>query len=127
MSYLNLQDLYEEMEVLRSDCEWWASLTAEEEAENQDAYPGLEAISRWGELEQLFDELGEDAHWETAIPETDFEDYARELAEDIRPMPDDLANDWPYYCIDWKQAARDLRMDYTPFQFEGTDYLVRSC
>ena len=123
MSYLDLQDLYDEMESLRPDCEWWAGLTAEEEAENQDAYPGLEAISRFGELEQLFDELGEDARYETGIPESEFEDYARDLAEDIGVIDRDQS--WPNYCIDWGQAARDLQMDYTPFEFEGVDYLVR--
>ena len=126
--YLDLQELYDEMESLRPDCEYWASLTAEEEAAQQDDYPGLEDIARFGELEQLFDELGEDARWETAIPESEFEDYARELAEDIGAVPDRRQPDqWPTYCIDWAYAARELRHDYTPFQFEGIDYLVRSC
>lgn len=122
--YLDLQELYDELESLRSDCEYWASLTAEEEAAQQDYYPGLEAIDRFGELEQLFDELGDGARHETAIRESDFEEYAQDLAEDIGAIDRDMS--WPNYCIDWEQAARDLAMDYTPFQFEGTDYLVRS-
>jgi antirestriction protein len=122
MSYLDLNELYEEMESLRSDCEWWASLTTEEEAENQDDYPGLEAISRFGELEQLFDDLGEGARYEMAIPETEFEDYAQELAEDTGAIDREMS--WPNYCIDWEYAARELKHDYTPFEFEGVDYLV---
>ena len=60
----------------------------------------------------------------TMIREDTFEDYARELAEDIGAMPE--GNNWPAYCIDWEWAARELAMDYTSVRFMGTDYLIRA-
>jgi len=32
---------------------------------------------------------------------------------------------WPFDCVDWDQAARDLAMDYSSVEFEGEDYLYR--
>ena len=29
-------------------------------------------------------------------------------------------------CIDWAQAARELRMDYTSVDFDGVTYWIRS-
>ena len=50
-----------------------------------------------------------------------FEDYAKELAEDIGVAPPDDAG-WPLYCIDWKRAARELSLDYHAVDFDGTTY-----
>jgi len=57
------------------------------------------------------------------IPEHEFTDYARELAEDCGMIPDDTQ--WPLTCIDWTQAARELRYDYTAVTFDGASFLVR--
>ena len=60
----------------------------------------------------------------TLIPEGEFEDYARQLAEDIGAIPEGLQ--WPVNCIDWGRAARELRYDYTLVTFDGDEYLIRS-
>jgi antirestriction protein len=57
------------------------------------------------------------------IAERDFEDYARELADDIGAVSSD--GGWPTYCIDWAWAARELAIDYTSVEFDGTTYLYR--
>jgi len=82
-----------------------------------------EERERLAALRALRDTLGGAFGDEVLIPESDFEDYARELAEGIGAIPDDLA--WPVNCIDWEQAARELAMDYTSVTFEGIDYYVR--
>lgn len=70
-------------------------------------------------------EIGDEAQYGVAlIPEDEFEDYARQLAEDIGAIPED--NNWPCYCIDWKRAARELRVDYSLITFDGDDYLYRA-
>jgi len=32
---------------------------------------------------------------------------------------------WPCHCIDWDQAARELRMDYSAIEFNGMTYWYR--
>lgn len=76
------------------------------------------------ELENLESEISEWRHGEAMIPESDWEDYTRQLAEDIGAIPDNAQ--WPCTCIDWKQAADELAMDYTTVTYQGTDYYVRS-
>jgi antirestriction protein len=59
----------------------------------------------------------------TLIPEDQFEAYAQEFAEDIGAIKDDAQ--WPATCIDWEKAARELAMDYTSVELDGTTYLCR--
>jgi antirestriction protein len=56
------------------------------------------------------------------IAEDDFEDYAREMAEDMDGIE---TSRWPYTCIDWEKAADELRQDYTTITYDGEDYLTR--
>ena len=83
---------------------------------------GPEEQEELEELENLESEISDFRHGETMIPESEFEDYARQLAEDIGAIPDDLA--WPCTCIDWEQAAKELEQDYTTVTYQGEDYLV---
>lgn len=75
------------------------------------------------ELETLQNEC-DFRHGESLIPVDDFEDYARQIAEDIGAIPDD--NQWPCTCIDWEQAAKELAQDYTEVEYQGTSYYVRA-
>lgn len=62
------------------------------------------------------------AHGVALIRDSYFKDYAQELADDCgEPAP----TSWPYTCIDWDQAARELQMDYTSVDFAGVTYWVR--
>jgi hypothetical protein len=66
------------------------------------------------------------ADWEYGeafIPEHRFEDYARDLAEDIGAIPDDAS--WPVTYIDWPAAAAALQQDYTSFEVDGITYWAR--
>jgi len=82
------------------------------------------------ELEELIkfrDEVNS-AKWNdgiTFINEDYFEDYAREFAEDIGAINRDL--NWPANCIDWEQASRELKLDYTEvyFSFDNITYYYR--
>lgn len=57
------------------------------------------------------------------IAADDFEDYARELAEDIGAI--DRNADWPLSYIDWEAAADALTQDYTSCEIAGRDYWYR--
>ena len=108
MKTLDTRDLYKrkcELESLRD-----AVTTAREELE---------------ELETLENEISDFKHGETMIPENDFEDYARQFAEDIGAM-EGVGDKWPCTCIDWERAARELAMDYSTVEYQGDTYLVRS-
>lgn len=59
----------------------------------------------------------------TLIRDSYFEDYARELAEDIGAVDSEMS--WPYSCVDWERAARELQMDYTSVDFDGVTYWIR--
>lgn len=79
-------------------------------------------------MAQMCDQGG-DEEWRgdwypvTCIRDSYFKDYAQELAEDLGTINSDVH--WPYTCIDWDRAARELRMDYTAVEFDGVTYWVR--
>lgn len=76
------------------------------------------------ELAKQGEDYAED--WEFGaqlIRESYFEDYARELAEDIGAISDDMK--WPCNCIDWERASQELQIDYTEIDFNGVSYYVR--
>lgn len=88
-------------------------------AEDESAeYAKLKAIAEEGE--------GYAPDWKygvTFIRDDYFEDYARELAEDIGAIDRDAA--WPNSYIDWEAAADALRMDYTSVEIDGEDWWFR--
>lgn len=86
-------------------------------------------------LETLMGDLagnGGDEQWEgvwyplTLIDESHFETYAEELADELGYMDNSAASSWPFNCIDWEKATRELKMDYSTVDYDGRDYLFRS-
>lgn len=64
------------------------------------------------------------SHGEALIRDSYFEDYARELADDIGAINSDAG--WPTCHIDWEAAADALKQDYTSVDFDGVEYWIRS-
>jgi antirestriction protein len=67
------------------------------------------------------------ADWQfgaTLIHDDYFEEYARQLADDIGAVDSDAG--WPTSYIDWTAAAEALKMDYSSVEFDGETYWVRS-
>lgn len=80
-------------------------------------------------LEALAEQAKAYRNWtygETLIRYSHFEEYTRELAEDIATGKADLFSKWPYSCIDWQKAADDLKVDYAELDFDGVPYLMRA-
>ncbi len=73
--------------------------------------------------------MGGDEQWRgdwypvTLIRDDYFRTYAQELAEECGLIPENAA--WPARCIDWDQAARELRMDYSSIEYGGVTYWTR--
>ncbi len=106
----------------------------------QDTFDSREVIDRIAYLEdsdmdeeeqQEFDDLrafeeeasGYVADWnfgEGFISDDYFEEYAKELADDIGAVKDDTG--WPGRHIDWEAAADELKQDYISFELRGTTY-----
>lgn len=41
------------------------------------------------------------------------EEFARDMADNTTAINDKEMQSWPFYCIDWEYASRDLMMDYS--------------
>ena len=89
-----------------------------EEWYDKDEYDALK------ELENEFSGNGDWDHGETLILDSHFEDYARDLAEDICDMK--KCDQWPFSCIDWEQAANELKHDYMSADADGYTYWMRA-
>ena len=84
----------------------------------------VEELSRLRALRDEASQYADDwEHGEVLIRDSYFKDYAQELAEECDMIPADAK--WPLTCIDWDQAARELRMDYTSVDFDGVTYWIR--
>lgn len=59
----------------------------------------------------------------TLIADHYFTEYAQDLAEDIGAIDQNLT--WPYTCIDWDKAARELQYDYSSVEYDGITYWTR--
>ena len=124
----------EELESEREDlADMWSAF--HEDSENE-SLPRL-TLAEWDEsdegdelkaLKALEAEAKGYSDWQdgvTLIRDSYFEDYARELAEDINGEAIRDAK-WPFDYIDWEGAAEALQQDYTEVEFDGVSYWVRS-
>jgi hypothetical protein len=78
-------------------------------------------------LRELADEASSSPDWEygeTLIRDSYFTDYAQELAEDCGLVNHE--SEWPARCIDWDQAADELKQDYFSVDFDGVEYWIRA-
>lgn len=139
---IDVRDLVARVEELRAELEEVKDETSEQAGEtplsewiaslNVDAHPFVDSLEELATLESLLDDLagnGGDEQWEgawypvTLVRDSYFRDYAQELAEESGWVPTDAP--WPARCIDWEQAAWELRMDYTSTEFDGVTYWYR--
>lgn len=84
------------------------------------------------EIHELLESLkgcGGDYQWRgdwyplTLINDDNMEEYAQELADDIGAINKDAV--WPCNCIDWKEATRELKVDYNTVKYNGETYWYR--
>jgi DNA repair exonuclease SbcCD ATPase subunit len=85
------------------------------------------------ELESLKSDIGESRGKISEdggpfIHSDDFTEYAEEFANECCEMPKNRHGSvpWPFTCIDWEQAAKELAYDYSTVTYDGTDYMYRS-
>ncbi|HTF40867.1 MAG TPA: hypothetical protein VK754_09775 [Propionibacteriaceae bacterium] len=95
-----------------------------EELEGQDESLDSSEALELTALKALAEQISGAEDGEALIRDSYFEDYARELAEDIGALKNAMS--WPLTCIDWEQAARELQSDYSAVEFDGVTYWLRS-
>lgn len=93
----------------------------EEDPEDEDAADELTMLTDFAE--NFADSIPDWKYGEVMILDGYFEDYARQMAEDIGAIDRDAG--WPCGYIDWEAAANALQMDYTDVQLDGFTYWVR--
>ena len=111
---LNSQDVIDRMEELQEEIN--ELLENSEEADPK-------VIEELKELEGFAKYASEVDDWEHEayfIRDSNFTDYTRELAEDCYEIP----SEWPFRCIDWKQASEELKCDYSAYDFGGVTYWI---
>lgn len=89
----------------------------EEDADEENPILDEDEVEELRMLRELMEEIREDAF---LICESYFEEYAREFAEDIGAIGGETQ--WPATCIDWEQAADDLKMGFTSVEFGEYTY-----
>ena len=117
-----LQSEYDELEVAVEDSEEGSEERdlADENlndfnTEFGDELASLNALCHDGE------NASEDWEWgATLIRDSYLTDYVQEMVEDCYSLkiPD-------FVEVDWEATARNVRMDYTPIEFDGVTYWVR--
>lgn len=120
INYLDTRELYDRLNELTEKQYDFENADPEDEAEPLDEAEQAELES----IQELANHVGELILRDGGpfIDEDDFEEYAEELARDCYDLPEN----WPCNCIDWEQAANELRADYSKADFDGTVYLYRA-
>jgi hypothetical protein len=104
------EDARELLEDAKKELEEW-------EGENQEELEDLIALEK---------EASGAPDWPygtALVRDSCFERYAQEWAEDTGMVPDNLT--WPYTCIDWERAARELQPDYMAVEYGSVTYWIR--
>lgn len=116
----------------------WAEMRGEDIIDSRDIIERLDELNAQDARDELeeeerailadLDEQGRSSapdwtYGEGMIRDDYFEDYARDLAEDIGAINRDAS--WPNTYIDWPAAAAALQMDYSSIEIDGLTYWVR--
>lgn len=118
---IDVRDIIARFENLQASIEYF---------DEQGHRPDDEEVAERDTLASLLEDLkgnGGAEQWKgdwypvTLIRDSYFEDYARELAYDIHGARMSDAQ-WPFTCIDWEAAVRDLQIDYTSVEYDGITY-----
>jgi len=90
---------------------------ANENPNDADELASLEALAKEGE-----NYAADWHHGETLINDSYFATYCEELCKEVGSIPSDVPG---YIVIDWEATAENMKVDYTPVDFDGVTYWVR--
>jgi hypothetical protein len=116
------EEIYQADSVADGLFQNWLKDCRIEEAEE---YKALAELANQGQSES-----SDWTYGETLIRRSHFVDYISELIHDCYEMPKELTSgDWPFrhITIDYEAAANEAEQDYSSVDFDGVEYLIRSC
>lgn len=111
---LNSQDVIDRMEELQDEINELLENSEEADPEVLEELKELEGFAKYAS------EVDDWEHEAYFIRDSNFTDYTRELAEDCYDIP----LEWPFRCIDWKQASEELKCDYSAYEFGGVTFWI---
>ncbi len=114
---IDSRDVIARIEALKSE---------RDAAESQSVWENSGEASELEALEALASKAEGSPDWNygvTLIRDSYFRDYAEQLADDIGAI--DRNANWPVNCIDWDEAAGQLKVDYFQVDFGGVTYWIR--
>lgn len=77
------------------------------------------------DIETVIEGLGSEAkHGITLIRASYFIEYAKDFAHELGLMQKE--DQWPYTCINWEDAADELKYDYSEIEIWGCYYYFRA-
>lgn len=127
-------DFTEDTFDIRDVIDRFEALDSRARGDGEDTQPASDEDSaEYAMLKDFLEEMqgcGGDEQWQgnwypvTFIRDSYFTDYARDLADDLHGAAMRDAQ-WPFDCIDWDEAARQLKHDYSECEIDGTTYLYR--
>lgn len=131
---IDSRDVIQRIQELKEQREEWIQEVEEDDTLSFDMSPEVDwhnantdEGSELDALEALAAEAsGYALDWEygeALIRESYFTEYAQELAEECGMVNTDST--WPNNCIDWEEAAEELKIDYTAVDFDGVTYYIR--
>ena len=125
MSIDNTEDIIDSRDIIDRIEELTSLVDETGEGEHIAEWKALTALAKQAEPESR-DWL----HGETLIRRSYFVDYITDLIHDCYEMPKEMhSGAWPYrhMSIDYEEAAKEAEQDYASVDFDGVEYLIRSC
>ncbi len=127
---IDSREIIERIEEIETEIEDIETEIKKNDADAPDGYIMNDAVldelnSELEILKEIIDEVGTEATFGvTLIHESYFEAFAEGFASDIGAINSD--QNWPMNCIDWKEAADELKMGYSEVDYDGETFYFQS-
>lgn len=122
MSVNNCEDVIDSRDIIDRIAELEEEIELADDTDDMaDEREELETLKN---LAEQCEGYGDWEYGEQLIRRNYWEEYVEELLKDCGELPQDLP--W-YIAIDWETTARNIEADYMSVDFDGVEYLMRSC
>lgn len=124
----NQDDIIDSRDIIARIEELETAFNDEEAGLSEEELEELKALQALAE--EAEDYSSDWIHGEQLIRRSYFVDYITQLIHDCYELPKEFnSGNWPYrhMTIDYEAAADEAEQDYASVDFDGVEYLIRSC